>query len=102
MILEGVPIEGKYGATYEGCYASIRGNFSVVQREKFGKGYFLVANLIVYLNKQARLDGKEQLESVQVVAALPSDFPEVDSTIISPYALLYGEIHKQFPGCVDC
>lgn len=102
VLLHGVPIEGKYGARYESCYASIRSNFSVVQRERFGKGFFLVANLTIFLSKEARDGGKEQLDSMQVVVPLPSSFPEVDATINEPYSLIYEQVHKDFPQCEDC
>ena len=101
VLLHESPIEDKHGCVHNSCYASIRGVFSVVRKQKFGSNYVLLANMIVYAHEDARRTGKEQLESVQVAAPLPASFEE-DWVIEQPFTLLYSEIKKQFPNCEDC
>lgn len=100
VILKNTPIEDKHGALHTACYASIRGAFSVVRKQKFGNEYVLIANMTIYIDENARRTGKEQVESMQVAAPL-KDF-EQDMVIDNPFLLLYGEIKKQFPECEDC
>lgn len=102
VLLHNSPIEDGYGCMHDSCYASIRGNFSVVRKDGLGGGWYLVANLTVHVSKEARDAKKEQLESVQVAVALPSSFPAEDPIVEDPFGLLYGEIVKQFPNCEAC